>query len=234
MSRHRVTSILCAAAPRGPGSALERLLKLGQERDVHAIALIGDLAGPGGDAERYRAVLRALATAGRPAYWVPGPGDAPIDHYLREAQNIEVVFPYLRGVHGTIAFAPGHVLFAGFGGEVSDDPEAPREEIARLSYPRWEPEYRLKLVRELAEHELVLLFATPPAHKGHGSTGSEALAELVGSHRPRLVVCGGERRAEMLGRSLVVAPGLLGDGHYAIVDLHTRKVEFEELAAAMV
>jgi uncharacterized protein len=163
---------------------------------------------------------------------VPGPGDAPVDHYLREAYNVEVVFPLLRGLHGTMAFALGPVLFAGFGGEVSDDPDAARDESARLSYPRWEPEYRLKLVRELAEHELVLLLATPPAHKGHGTTGSEALAELVGSHRPRVVVCGGERRSETLGRSLVVAPGALDDGHYAVVDLHSREVEFAELATA--
>jgi Icc-related predicted phosphoesterase len=35
----------------------------------------------------------------------------------------------------------------------------------------------------------------------------------------------------MLGRSLVVAPGPLGEGRYAVADLHTRRVEFAELAA---
>jgi hypothetical protein len=40
---------------------------------------------------------------------LPGPGDAPVDHCLREAYNVEVVFPFLRDVHGTMAFAPGHV-----------------------------------------------------------------------------------------------------------------------------
>ena len=53
---------------------------------------------------------------------MPGPGDAPISDYLREAYNMETVFPLLRGVHGTAAFAPdGHLLFAGMGGEVDDD-----------------------------------------------------------------------------------------------------------------
>jgi uncharacterized protein len=231
MSRNRVTKILCAAGPRDANSAVEHLVEAARRReDVHAVALVGDLGT--GDPAAYRALFRLLASTELPTYWVPGPGDAPIDHYLREAYNVEVVFPSLRGVHGTMAFAPGPVLFAGFGGDVSDDPDAAREESARLSYPRWEPEYRLKLVRELAEHELVLLLATPPAHKGHGSTGSEALAELVGSYRPRLVVCGGEQRTETLGRSLVVAPGRLADGHYAVVDLHSRDVEFAELATA--
>jgi Icc-related predicted phosphoesterase len=118
------------------------------------------------------------------------------------------------------------------GGDVSDDPDAPRDELQRLRYPRWEPEYRLKLVRELDEHELVLLLATPPAHKGHGTTGSEVLTELIASHRPRLVVSGGERRVEMIGRSLVVAPGSLGDGHYAVADLHAHEAELEDLAGA--
>jgi hypothetical protein len=164
---------------------------------------------------------------------VPGPGDAPIADYLREAHNFEVVFPALRGVHGSVAFAPDHhLVFAGLGGEVSDDPEATRDEIERLHYPRWEPEYRLKLLGELGEHQFVILFWTPLAHKGHAVAGSEVLAELVGTHRPRLVVCAGEQGSELLGRSLVVSPGSLSDGHYAVADLHSQGVELEQLAAA--
>jgi len=139
MSRHRVTKILCAAEPRGVGPALQHLVEAGRQRDdVHALAVVGDLGT--GDPAAYRTLFRRLASAELPTYWVPGPGDAPVDHYLREAYNVEVVFPLLRGLHGTMAFAPGPVLFAGFGGEVSDDPDAARDESARLSYPRWEPE----------------------------------------------------------------------------------------------
>jgi Icc-related predicted phosphoesterase len=228
-----VSTVLCVADPRGDVPALERALAVARERDVHAVALVGDLSDAPATSEDYRALFRALAAANLPAYWVPGPGDAPIAAYLREAHNIEIVYPYLRGVHGTIAFAPGHVLVAGMGGDVSDDPDAPRDETERLSYPRWEPEYRLKLVRELAEHELVLLVATPPAHKGHGTPGSEVLTELIATHRPRLVVSGGERQVEMVGRSLVVAPGSIRDGHYAIADLHAHEAELEDLAGAV-
>jgi Icc-related predicted phosphoesterase len=77
----------------------------------------------------------------------------------------------------------------------------------------------------------VLLLSTPPAHKGLGNDGSEVLAELVATYRPRLVVCGGERGSELLGRTPVVAPGSLGDGHYAIADLHSHEVRLEQLAA---
>jgi Icc-related predicted phosphoesterase len=219
--------VLCAADPGGASGALDVLLEAAASEDVHAIALVGDL---GDGAESLRTLFKTLMRSGLPAYWVPGPGDAPVVDYLREASNIELVAPLLRGVHGTFAYAPdSHVLFAGFGGEVSDDPGAPREELERLSYPRWEPEYRLKLVREVEEHQLVLLFATPPVHKGLGTQGSDVLAELVSTYRPRLVVCGGERATELLGRTPVVAPGSLRDGHYAIADLHSHEVRLEQL-----
>jgi Icc-related predicted phosphoesterase len=233
MASQRVTKVLCAAEPRGGGPALERLLQVAEQRDIDALALVGDLSGERG-AEGFRTLFRTLADAGRPVYWIPGPGDAPVADYLREAHNIEVVFSLVRGVHGTLAYAPdGHVVFAGLGGEVSDDPDAPREEVQRLRYPRWEAEYRLKLVRELDEHQVVLLFSTPPAHKRRGGGGSDVVAELVNTYRPRLVVCGGERGTELLGRSLVVAPGSLQDGHFAIADLHSREAELEELGAAV-
>jgi Icc-related predicted phosphoesterase len=233
VSTRRITRVVCAADPRGSGEAIERLLEAARDRDAQAIVLVGDLSDGRGGAEGYRAPLRALGASGQPVYWVPGPADAPVADYLREAYNIEVVHPLLHGVHGTAAFGPDQrVLFAGLGGEISDDPDRPRDELERLSYPRWEAEYRLKLLRELEEHELVLAFWTQPAHKSLGVPGSELLAELVNTHRPRLVVCGGERRTAMLGRSPVVAPGSLHDGHYAVADLHTREVELEQLATA--
>jgi len=97
--------------------------------------------------------------------------------------------------------------------------------------PAGSPRYRLKVLREFDEHQLVLAFSTPPAHKGAGTPGSEALTELIGTYRPRLVVCGGERRSELIGRSLVVAPGRLAGGHFAVADLHSHQVEAGELSA---
>lgn len=230
----RVTRVLCAADPRGSQEAIEALVRAAvADLDVQAIALVGDLSGGGHDARaEYRAVLRTLGRAGLPAFWVPGRSDAPVGDYLREAHNIEIVHPFLHGVHGTVAFASGQVIVAGFGGEVDDDPEGPRDEQERLRYPRWEAEYRLKaLERELSElPELILLFSTPPAHKGLGAEGSEALTELAATHRARLVVCGGPPGTMMIGRTLVVAPGSLADGSYAVADLHSRTAELAELS----
>jgi Icc-related predicted phosphoesterase len=227
----RISRILCAADTGGSASAAERLVDVAGQREADAIAVVGNLSA-GGDAAGYRSLFHALAQSGLPAYWVPGPDDAPLDTYMREAHAIERTHPNLHGVHGTAALAPGgHAVVAGLGGEIDDDPGAPRDERERLRYPRVEAEYRLKLLDELDEHERVLLFWSRPAHKHLGVGGSETVAELVNTYRPRLVVCDGGRGTEMLGKhSLVVAPGSLRDGHYAVADLQRHVVELAELA----
>jgi Icc-related predicted phosphoesterase len=231
MASERVTRILCAANPSGSVEALEALFEATQDSRVDAVALVGNLGGSDGG-ESLRSIFKALARTQRHTYWVPGPNDAPIESYLREAANIEVVAQSLRGVHGGVAFsADGQLVFAGFGGEVSDELDAPRDEIDHLRYPRWEAEYRLKVLHELDEHQFVLLFWTPPAHKGLNRPGAEVLAELIATHRPRLAVSAGEQGKEMIGRTLIVSPGNLQDGEYAIADVHSHDVQFERLAA---
>jgi Icc-related predicted phosphoesterase len=192
--------------------------------------LLGNLGADGKASSEYAKLLRKVGEAKLPAFYVPGPGDVPFVRYLREAYNAEIVFPSLHGVHGAFAFAPGHLLFAGMGGEVADDPRSEREESKSLRYPSWEVEYRLKFLRELKDYRKVFLFGTPPAHKGLGEAGSETLAELVKTYSPQLVLVGGEGfRRERLGTSLVVSPGRLGEGEFALVDLPAGKAEAKSL-----
>ena len=168
----------------------------------------------------------SFGAANRPAFWIPGPNDAPLADFLREASNMEVVYPFLRGVHGTVALAPGSVLFAGMGGEIADDPDVIRNEEAVVRYAGWEAEYRLKVVREFDEHQKVLLFSTPPAHKGIHQAGSETVAELINTYVPRVAIVAGEEPSEVrLGTTLVVCPGRFDQGQYAIVDYHDLSVE---------
>jgi hypothetical protein len=227
MSSQHVNRILCAADPRGSVDTIERLLAVAGDDGAQAVALVGDLGGEG-NGNGYRALFRVLAGARLPVYWVPGGGDAPVHQYLREAHNIEVAFPRMHGVHGTAAYISGEVLVAGMGGEISDDLEEPRDEDERLRYPRWEPQYRLRVLNELDYNELVLLFWTPPADKQGDVEGSDVITELVGTHRPRLVVLGGPQQVREIGRSAVVAPGSLQQGHYAIAELRTRTVELRD------
>ena len=167
-----------------------------------------------------------LAVTRLPTFYIPGSEDAPIYEYLREAANMEIVSPSLRGVHATFAFAPGYIVFTGIGGTVIDDPHMIREELETLRYPGWEVEYRLKFLGELKDYQKVFLFSTPPEHKGFHEQGSTVLAELIKTYQPRLVlVSGKELKHEMLGTSLLVIPGSLAEGNFSVIDLRQHTVE---------
>lgn len=224
-----IRRLLVAGNVRGEIEPLARLLGRAWEVEADAIAVVGDLGVAWSKQETYRDIFKRLGESGKPTFWIPGPIDAPLGEYLREAHNMEIAFPMLRGVHGTAAQADGHLLFAGMGGEISDEPETQRDEEAMLRYPGWEVEYRLKILREFKEREKVFLFTSSPAHKGLHGAGSETLAELIKTYNPRLVVIAQEGATEMLiGKSLVVAPGRLDRDQYALVDLHDLSVEIAE------
>jgi Icc-related predicted phosphoesterase len=229
--RKYVRRVLATAHVRGDAEAIERLAEVVGSAEVDAIALVGDLAGKEKKPEAYRRVFKALGRLNLPSFFVPGPGDAPVHEYLREAYNIEVVFPFLHGVHGTFAFSPGYVVFAGMGGAIEDDPDFVREEVKELRYPGWEAEYRLKVLRELKDYQKVFLFSTAPEHKGLGEKGSEEVAELIKTYSPRVAIVAGpnlpgaDLKHEMLGSTLVVMPGSLSEGDFSIVDLHDLKIE---------
>lgn len=85
-------------------------------------------------------------------------------------------------------------------------------------------------MRETKDYQKIFLFHTPPTHRGPHEGGSEVLAELAKTYTPRLVLTGGEAFGqEYLGTSLVVAPGRLSEGRYALVDLHEREAQEKRL-----
>jgi Icc-related predicted phosphoesterase len=216
--------LVAAGAINGSVDALKALLAEAAESDADALVIVGDLAANG--KESLRAIFSTLGEGQLPTFWVPGAADAPVSAYLRESYNMEIVHPHLHGVHGTFAIGPGRVLFAGMGGELVDEPEATRLEDELLRYPAWELEYRLKTIGEFSDYEKVFLFATQPAHKGLHRAGSEAVAVLINTYRPRLAIVPGDEVAETrLGTTLVVSPGRLDQGEYALIDLHDLSVQ---------
>jgi uncharacterized protein len=221
-----IRNLLVVGQVRGDVEKLGLLVDRREELGADAIVAVGDLGAPWSKAETYRDIFRILGESGVHAFWVPGPVDAPVAEYLREAHNMEIAFPLLRGVHATAVQAPGQLLFAGVGGEILDDPDAIRGEETLLRYPGWEVEYRLKILNEFKERQKVFLFTTSPAHKGLHEAGSEVLAELINTYRPKLVVVGREDPTELrIGKSLVLSPGRLDHGRYALVDVRTLSVE---------
>ncbi len=218
--------LLAVGGLNGEVEALETLLEELGDEPIDAVAVVGDLGAPWSRADVYRGLFKALGHSGLPAYWVPGKNDAPLADYLRESYNMEIAYPKLRGVHATAAIGPDHVLFAGMGGEIDDDQDVVRSEEALIRYPGWEAEYSLKVVGEFKDYQKVFLFTTRPRHKGLQEGGSEVLAELINTYRPHMAVTAGDEPAEeRLGTSLLVTPGRLDRGRYALVDFHGSVVE---------
>jgi Icc-related predicted phosphoesterase len=232
MTTKHIRKLLAVSGLNGEVELLESLFTELRDEPIDAVAVAGDLGAPWSKAETYGALFKALGRADVPVFWIPGANDAPLGDYLREAYNMEIAYPKLRGVHGTAAIGPDHVLFAGIGGEIVDDPETPRSEEALIRYPGWEAEYRLTVVGEFKDYAKVFLFTTRPAHKGLHEPGSEVLAELINTYRPRIVVTAGDQPTEgRLGTSLIVSPGRLDQGSYALIDFHDGAVELGAAAA---
>ena len=217
---------LALAEPAGDAAALQPWLALAREREADVLFVLGNLTGPRAEAEPLAEVLRALGESHLPTFLIPGPGDAPVSRYLREAYNIERVFPNVHGVHGTFGFTPNYTLVAGMGGEIVDEATAPRGEVGTLRYPAWEVEYRLRILHELRDYPKIFLFSTPPARQP-GSTGrSQALEELIATHRPRLVLVNGPQRDEWLvGTSKIVAVPPLSTSQGLWLDLQELTAE---------
>lgn len=224
-ARRPIRRILATTGPAGEPDMLERLVAQAREASADALVVLGGLGPDEPKAEGYRRLFKALARAHLPTFYLPGPGDAPLRDYLQAAYNIEVVYPLMRGVHGGFAVGAGHVVFAGMGGEIVDDPETARDEVVRLRYPAWEVEYRFKVLAELKDYEKVFLFTTSPAHKGLHEAGSAVLAEMIKSYKPRLVLLSGPPRHERLGTSLVVAAGRLSEGEWSLVNAQEARVD---------
>ena len=129
MAKHS-QKVLAVGGMNGEVELLENLFEELGDEPIDAVTLVGDLGAPWSKADTYRALFKALGHADLAAFWIPGPNDAPLGDYLRESYNMEIAYPKLRGVHGTAAMGPDHVLFAGMGGEIVDDPDTVRAEEA--------------------------------------------------------------------------------------------------------
>lgn len=218
--RKSASKIIAASGPGGNIEAVRQLAREACDIGAGVIALLGNLTPKNADPREYAEVLKALSEARLPAFYVPGPEDAPLSEFLREAASFEVVYPIVRGVHGTFALGPGHVVWSGMGGTIEDHPDTARDEVGALCYPGWEVEYRLKFLQELKDYQKVFMFTTFPEHKGRHEKGSTVLAEIIKTYNPRLVlVGGGEPGHEIVGKSLLVALGCLANGNFTIVDL---------------
>jgi osmotically-inducible protein OsmY/Icc-related predicted phosphoesterase len=188
------------------------------------------------DARTLDEFFDALGAFGVPVMLVPGDLDAPERLFMQAATNHELIGPNVHCVHRSFAPGPRNHAVVGFGGLIGT---TERESELVLEYPAWEAKTGLDFVRHI-ERDRVLLVHTPPRfgdldlHAGE-HVGHPVVEEIIHTLDPRLVVCGhamdGQGRA-VVGDSLVVNPGPLCLGRYALVDLRTRQVSYGQLAGA--
>lgn len=185
------------------------------------------------DIETYVSFLRTLGHLGLPVAVVPGNMDAPEDLYLRIILAHEVVEPGVNLVHHGFMPAGRNLIIAGLGGEIT---ETERESRFVLRYPRWETEFAFNFLRYLPQEKILVFHSPPKANhidlEGDQHKGSQVVAEVIKTHRPLFAFCGHAHEAqgqEWVGNTLVVNPGALKHGYYAVMDTTERQAEFHKL-----
>lgn len=182
------------------------------------------------DIETYSHFYRVLGQLGVPVCVIPGRLDAPERVYLQATVNRADIAPTIMPVHRGFAPVGRNFVVTGFGGYLTD---GRREHMWVLEYPSWEAEFGLHFLRHL-EQDRILLTHTPPAGRdldldAGRHVGAPAVNTLIKTVNPKFVFCGyaldGQGKA-LIGDSLVVHPGPLARGCYALVDTRSHEVFF--------
>lgn len=257
-----IRNVLVISDLRGRLDVLEPLAERCRELGCEAVLVAGNLFSPGLRAEewaRARAEGRApsapeaalhqeeeknsqvldafldwLSKLNVPAFIIPGALDAPERLFVQGVADHSSISPRVTLVHRGFAELGTQHVVAGFGGRVT---EAVREFSWAVEYPAWEVEFGLEFLRQFDRRRILLLHSAPAGVPGSSGEPAAVLADLIKMHTPEVVVCappGEEAGSIHIGTSLVVWPGRLDQGHYAIVDLHERVAVFGHLAEAKV
>jgi len=189
----------------------------------------------GGEEEAaWETFLYFLGELPTPVAFIPGNLDGPASALAARLLAATKCFPNLHPVHGgtLIDEEGGHAIF-GFGGGITD---SDRSSGLLLRLPWWEAALALLSTRTFGRRAIVLLH-TPPVGvvdvEGGTHMGSRRVNELIEEFRPGFVFCGHAHNAqgsEVIAGTLVVNPGALNLGYYAVVDTESRKVDLEVLA----
>ncbi len=166
-------------------------------------------------------------------YVVPGNMDAPFARYARVAEEAPAKYPRVRFAHQRLLPLSEEFMLLGVGGELS---EREREDFFVLVFPEWEARYAAIAGREISR-SLILLTHTPPVGAqvdldAGGHKGSLVVNRLIDMLAPAYLFCGHAHKAqaqEQLAGTVIVNPGALKDGRYALVDTSRERVELKTL-----
>ncbi len=162
-----------------------------------------------------------LAGLGVPSFHVPGWYDAPARLYWQSAVNHEVIAGKVQGVHLAPALF-GEWVVAGFGGRIVEAES--HEDYYVIEHPAWEAEFGLNFIRRFDRRPILLFHETGLPHEAM----HRVIDHFIKEFNPQFAfVTSPDGRVEdrRVGRTLVVTPGRLADGSYAVVDLRQETVK---------
>ncbi len=173
----------------------------------------------------YRRFFFNLNGFGIPVVCIPGNMDAPIERYRKAIEE----FPNLHDVHERIFEYQGYTFF-GYGGEIGD-----KEERELVFVSKRETVVKAFEKNKDSFNRLILLFHHPPKSKidldpgTQTHIGSEVVNQIIERYSPIFCFCGHAHHSagqDTIQNTLVVNPGALKKGRYAVVDIELKKVYF--------
>lgn len=221
-------SILACAHLNGAIDRLSELRRAVDDEQPEMVVFAGSLMAPerreerpGDGARALQTALHELAALPCGVAVVPGEHDAPERRVLPVMASQEWVEHHFFCLHGMGA-SLGELAVTGFGGRIT---ARERETESALRYPGWEARYRMAFLTRVDQALLVMVFHTPPARVGEldmvdgRHMGSEDVTELIGTWGPKVAVVAGDRPGKhMYGTTVVMSPGRLDRGEYALFD----------------
>jgi len=180
------------------------------------------------DMDFYRAFYNAFGQTQIKMVMVPGNMDAPWTRFIQAFEAEAGPKGNITLVHGGW-ISLGNYLIGGFGGEIT---ESQKEDFFVLQFSQKKVKEKLKPPQENPGVKL-MLFHTPPY--GYLDTdsgrhkGISAVKEIIEEYRPALVVFGHSHKAkgkDFIGGSLLINPGAMKDGNWAVVELEKKEAKF--------
>lgn len=164
---------------------------------------------------------------------VPGHRDAPLSAFLRVVLKDAAAGSQVGLVHQSFINVGRDFVLVGFGGDITEDE---RETEVVNCFPGWELSPFLEILEHLPQDPILLTHYPPLAETidlvDGAHVGSPLLREMIDRHRPAYVFCGhthSSQGIEAIGRTVVVNPGSLALGNYAIVNTRKETVRFNML-----
>jgi len=186
------------------------------------------------DEEHLRRFMLFLADTQKTVYVLPGMCDAPESLYFKIVYSFPQIYPNFRPCHEQV-FREDSFLVTGFGGDLSvgDDD---REFLLQYTQP-WS-EFAMRRLPYMPGEKIVLTYS-PPVSRLDIADGERLgvifVNELIEKAEPKLLVCGRAHSGQgkvVMGPTVVVNPGALFKGQFAVVEYPSFETRFERLVDA--